>query len=416
MTPREVIESSAPQPFDYANYYNYFLFYAAVALSFGHLQPLALAIVAVYFWLDSFAKKYLLLYIFITKYESGGMFWRTIFNRMLVGVILSNIVTILLVASKADDYNWPMLLAMVPIFFIIAGFKWYCARTFDDPIHYYHTGQALRDEDLARGEHKRRKGDRVATRFGHPALFKPLMTPMVSAKAQHLLKSVYSGRTSVEDSRGVAGYSDVYMDAMDNSHPGKSAHGNGPFEFVPEGEMDFEHWKDRPEFGEEFGGEGELYGRPGDMARPGTPSSMMTGPTRTGTWESGLSSRDRSESRSRTPAWHSREGSRDSSTTRVPEGGVDYPRGYHQTPSALREQSPAGGDWNARGRYNEMERTGSHEGLRAGAARMGRSPPPTLPTPEGTTPGGYGPIRYDGLTPMEEDPSLNYDYFRRGRQ
>lgn len=412
-TPREVIENSAPQPFDYATYYNYFLFYAAVALSFGVLQPLALAITALYFWLDSFAKKYLLLYIFITKYESGGMFWRTLFNRMLVGVVLSNIVTLLLVASRADNYNWPMLAAMVPLFFLIAGFKWYCVRTFDDDIHYYHTGKALRDEDLAKGEHKRRKGDRVGTRFGHPALFKPLMTPMVSEKSQHMLKSIYSGRTSLEDARGMAGYSDVYMDTMDQSQLGKSAGGSAPFEVVSESQMDFEHFKSRPEFGDEYGGEGELYGRPQDMIRPGTPSSMMTGPTRTGTWESGYTSRDRSESNTPapTPGWNSRSGSRDSSRTRVPEGGVEYPRGYHQTPSALREQSPAGSDWN-RGR-DDMQRQQSREGLATNAARMGRSPPPKLPTPEAPAPGGYGPIRYDGQTPMDDETS--YDYFRRGR-
>lgn len=428
-TPREAIESSAPQPFDYANYYNYFLFYAAVALSFGGLQPLALAITALYFWLDSFAKKYMLLYIFITKYESGGMFWRTLYNRIIVCVILSNIVTVLLIASKAEDGNWPMLAAMAPLPFLIGAFKWYCARTFDDDIHYYSTGKALRDEELAKGEHKRRKGDRVATRFGHPALFKPLMTPMVSAKSQHLLKSIYSGRTSVEDTRGVAGYSDVYMDTMDHAQPGKSAGGSGsgaaPFEVVHDGQLDFEHWKQRPEFSDAFGGEGELYGRPQDMIRPGTPSSMMTGPTRAGTWESGYSSRDRSASA--TPAWgpsRATSRSRDSSTTRVAAdgAGVEYPRGYHATPSALREQSPGpdgdgDGDWNAppRGRY-DVRRSESHEGLASGAARMGRSPPPTLPTPEAPAPGGYGPIRYDGATPLDEDPSLSYDYFRRGRQ
>ena len=91
-TPRELIELTAPQPFEYAAYYNYFLFYAAVALFFGCLQPLALAITALYFCMDSFAKKYMILYIFITKYESGGMFWRTLYNRVLLCAGLGNFV------------------------------------------------------------------------------------------------------------------------------------------------------------------------------------------------------------------------------------------------------------------------------------------------------------------------------------
>lgn len=60
-TPRQLIELSAPQPFDYASYYNYFLFYATIALCFATVQPLSLPVTALYFVLDSWLKKYLLL-------------------------------------------------------------------------------------------------------------------------------------------------------------------------------------------------------------------------------------------------------------------------------------------------------------------------------------------------------------------
>ncbi len=60
-TPRQLIEWTAPPPMDYASYYNYFLFYATVALCFATLQPLVLPVTAFYFALDSWLKKYLLL-------------------------------------------------------------------------------------------------------------------------------------------------------------------------------------------------------------------------------------------------------------------------------------------------------------------------------------------------------------------
>ncbi|KAH8164880.1 hypothetical protein CIB48_g3360 [Xylaria polymorpha] len=63
-TPREMIELTAPPTFDYASYYNYFLFYSTVALCFGGLQPLVLPAAALYFSIDVWLKKYLLLYIF----------------------------------------------------------------------------------------------------------------------------------------------------------------------------------------------------------------------------------------------------------------------------------------------------------------------------------------------------------------
>ena len=415
-TPRELIELSAPQPFDYASYYNYFCFYSTVAFCYAGLQPLALPVCAFYFFIDSWIKKYLLLYVFITKYESGGMFWRTLINRVLVFTVLGNVVIALLIVAQAvvvmngHVSNWAMLAAMVPLPFIIGAFKWYCMRTFDDPLHYYQKGKAMKDEEWkAATESKRRKGDRVGVRFGHPVLYKPLMTPMVSAKAQHLLKQVYAGRTSMDDTTTVAGFSDIYMGAMDSNQPGKSS-GPAPFEVVDENNLDFENYKNRPEFRDELGGDGELYGHAQDIVRPGTPGTMTT-MSRTGTMQT-FDSRGRSQSRD---ALRSRSRSRDSSQTAV-NGQTEYPRGYHQTP-ALREQSPAGSDYSVdtnRGRFMETGHKTSQDGLVQNAARMARSPPPQVPTPYAPSPGGYGPIETPNSTPGEEE-NTSYDYFRRGR-
>jgi hypothetical protein len=60
-TPRELINRTAPPPFDYASYYNYFLFYSTVALCFSSLQPITLVVTAFYFTIDSWMKKYLLM-------------------------------------------------------------------------------------------------------------------------------------------------------------------------------------------------------------------------------------------------------------------------------------------------------------------------------------------------------------------
>ncbi|KAI7202213.1 hypothetical protein KC352_g19128, partial [Hortaea werneckii] len=176
--------------------------------------------------------------------------------------------------------------------------------------------------------------------------------------------------------------------------------------------------KNRPEFRDELGGDGELYGQAQDIIRPGTPGTMTT-MSRTGTMDTFDSSRGR-RSGSRGPlAGRSRSDSRDSEQTAV-NAPTEYPRGYHHTPN-LRDASPAGSDYSVddhsnRGRFMDI---GSHktsqEGLVSNAARMGGSPPPTLPTPRAPSPGGYSAI-YGGShasTPAEEDTS--YDYFRRGR-
>lgn len=408
-TPRELIELSAPQPFDYAAYYNYFLFYSTVALGFSFLQPLVLPVAAFYFWLDSYLKKYLLLYVFVTKYESGGMFWRTIYNRMLVAVVLSNIIVALIVGLKGIyGQNFIMLGCLGPLPFLIAGFKWYCARTFDESIHWYQKGKAMTDAEVADTERKGRKSTKnVGTRFGHPVLYQPLMTPMVSKKAQHMLKQVYGGRTSLDDNRFAAGYSDVYMDSMDATKPGKSSDVFPGFEVVDESNMDFENYKNRPEFREQAGGDGELYGHAADLMRPGTPGSMMTGITRTDTWKTNDSD-ERSQSRSRA---HYREDSGDSDVTHVNNDETEYPRGYHKTPVLGRDPSPSG-----------SERSVDRARLVNSAARMASSPSPSrtparVPVP---TPGGYGPLHSTrpedlGTPGSQGEEDTSYDYFRRGR-
>ena len=394
-TPRELIELSAPPKFDYAGYYNYFLFYSTVALCFAYIQPLVLPVAAFYFWVDSYLKKYLLLYVFITKTESGGQFWKVLFNRYIFLTILSDaLVALVCDGNTTFGYTeWlPKVCAIAPLPVLMLAFKWWCASHFDNKLAFYTTGVTAADTENA-AELKSKRTDRVGVRFGHPVLYKPLITPMVSAKSRHLLPTIYSGRTAEVDIP-MAGYSDMYMDSMSHDEPGKTARGEvpAPFEFVSENQMDFEFYKNRPEFRDVAGGEGELYGKPQDLVRRGSHGTLMT--------QDGTVITD----------YDSRRGSSDSAATRTgDEMGTTYPQGYHKTPGALRDQSPASSvrsmDIGNAGRHPD------HEHLLSRAAPMSRE---GVPAP---TPGGYGPLRLGEIhTPGESDQEdTSYDYFRRGR-
>jgi Ca2+/Na+ antiporter len=166
-TPRQLIMRTAPPPFDYASYYNYFLFYSTVALCFAPLQPITLIVVAVYFAIDSWMKKYLLMYVFCTKNESGGLYWRVLFNRMLVGLMLSNCIIALLCAARGFGSRNMMLAAMAPLPLLLLAFKWYCRRAFDDTIKYYTKGEVTKGGEAPLPIDKEaRRRDRVAVRFG----------------------------------------------------------------------------------------------------------------------------------------------------------------------------------------------------------------------------------------------------------
>lgn len=416
-TPRQEIEWTAPPPFDYAVYYNYFLFYATVALCFSTLQPLVLPITAFYFAIDYWLKKYLLLYVLITKNESGGQHWRFLFNRIIFATCLANIVMGLVIRGAGE--GWFKVYFMVPPAFLMLGVKYYCAKTFDAQISYY-TKATLKDPDtLAEPGKKVRKNDRIASRFGHPALNKPLMTPMVHAKARHVLSQVYRGRLDGSDTASTTitggGYSDIALDPMAPSHPGKTAHfapvpheqkrEKDMFEVVPESRLDFQHFMNRAEFADVMGGNGELYGRPDDLVseRSGTPRSFLG---RTGSGSSRGSSPAASE-RERSRSAHRRVGS-----------GSSYPGG--DIHPAYREHGSQGDIGRGRGAGGGMYARGSNEsesGLLRGVQGVGTSTPE-----EGEGRETYGLDRwrtggsgYVGLPAREDEGGMGYDYYRGRR-
>lgn len=423
-TPREVIELSAPQPFEYADYYNAYLFTATVGFVFSMYQPLILPITAAFIAAEAWLKKYLLQYVLITKTESGGAFWRILVNRILFSTLLMDGAVAILVGSQgvglSEDVeksrNAAMLYAMIPLPFLILGFKFYCQQVFDNKIGYYTTRTVSDIEADKSMEGKfRRRNDRVGVRFGNPALYKKLMTPMVAAKSQHLLKELYSGRLDQDmegtrNGQGVFGYSDMYMSQMSHDQPGKSARGDNPFEIVTESEMDFGNFKKRAEFREEFGGDGELYGRADDQSRHGSrPGSVASMSTMGMTGAMGGYGRPESPSSD----------SRGSSRTRVDDGAGDdgtmYPKGYHTTPAGrFRGDSPLRYDANSRAGSVDITMRG-HPAFRDNEAGSRRGSGRGTLLHHAASMGQMDHSAYDSR-PATPDEETSYDAFRRGRR
>jgi hypothetical protein len=147
-------------------------------------------------------------------------------------------------------------------------------KTFDSDIEFYNRANLTDAEALGASTSDKKASDRLNSKFGHPALYKPLLTPMVHAKAAEALKDIYQGRLDQGEMSGE--YSDIAMNPMLASQPGKSAE-PAPFEVVPENHLDFSYYKDRADFRDEFGG--GIYGRPEDLMteRSHTPRSTLRG-------------------------------------------------------------------------------------------------------------------------------------------
>jgi hypothetical protein len=292
--------------------------------------------------------------------------------------------------------------AVIPLPFLMLAFKWYCKTTFDDKIHYYMTRAGMKDHEASRTKIFDGKRDRLASRFGHPALYRPLITPMVHASAQNILASVYGGRLTDSnipgsaESGSVSGYSDTFaLNLMQEGRPGqpKTALGVPGFEIVPENRLDFEYYKGRQEFGDEHGGSGGIYGRAEDIIRTDTPGSSTV-------WGS--------DSRPGTPVMH-------------------HPIPKRDYTGASAVSYDAQGDIGVGGHHNPIygHRNDSQTGLVHDAADMPLASPPIMvnrtreQSLERRAPGflGGGPQGYGGLPQHEEDADpMSYDYFRTRRQ
>ncbi len=68
---------------------------AAVGLFFAPLAPLVVVACAVVFWISSWVYKYQLMFVFVSKTESGGRMWNVVINRLLAGVVLMQCIMIL---------------------------------------------------------------------------------------------------------------------------------------------------------------------------------------------------------------------------------------------------------------------------------------------------------------------------------
>lgn len=199
-TPRDIRDWTKPPDFEYAIYYSNVLFMCAVALIFSPLAPLVPLAAAIIFWINSFVYKYQLMFVFVTKVESGGRLWNVVINRLLWTVVFMQALMVLTIGLQQGWKSFQWISTLPPILMVLA-FKIYCDREFLPKFNWY----VPSDEELRLAKVHSERGDvrggRLEKRFGHPALHAELFTPMLHAKMMPLLPEVYHGRIANQEAK-----------------------------------------------------------------------------------------------------------------------------------------------------------------------------------------------------------------------
>jgi hypothetical protein len=227
-TPRQQMLWTAPQHFNFAIYYIWLLFYATIALAFTTIQPIILPLLTVYLAFDIVIKKYCLMYMFVTKAESDGMFWPLLHNCMLFATAMGNLVLLCVVWIKG---GWIMAMAVVPLPIVVIIFKIVTASKFNPLFYYFMPSNSEREamELQASLNGKWEQSSILEQRYQNPAINERLPVPMVHAKAQHLLPMVCNSDNNDIFDDDVA-YGQHKMDA-------------NKFDIVREDQLDYEHYQ-----------------------------------------------------------------------------------------------------------------------------------------------------------------------------
>ncbi|CAK5282398.1 unnamed protein product [Mycena citricolor] len=193
-TPRDIREWTQPPEFQYAIYYSNLLFMGAVGLVFAPLAPLVVLAAAAVLWMSSFVQKYQLMFVYITRVETGGRLWNVVVNRLLFVVVLMQLLMTLTIGLQFGFRTSFMWVSTLPPIVIIAGFKIYLSRTFTSAFRWYIPSAEELETAKIHSERADARANKLEKRFGHPALHSDLFTPMLHSNMMGLLGQVYSGK------------------------------------------------------------------------------------------------------------------------------------------------------------------------------------------------------------------------------
>ncbi|KAI9481246.1 MAG: hypothetical protein EXX96DRAFT_208426 [Benjaminiella poitrasii] len=200
-SPRELREMAKPPFFDYPQNYNLLLFFFTIALVYSAMSPLILPFAFVYFCVAGLVFKYMLVYIYVTKMESGGKIWPVLFQVVMTSVLFFQVTMIIVLALKGGNLQAYIL---IPLPFLTLAYQYLYYRRMHrlgsylfgtEPVHPVALDESfMGDQDHFKKQKKSKtttKKPSLKSQFQDPAYHDKLSTPTVHDNVKHLLKDVY---------------------------------------------------------------------------------------------------------------------------------------------------------------------------------------------------------------------------------
>ncbi|OZJ03580.1 hypothetical protein BZG36_03044 [Bifiguratus adelaidae] len=129
-TPRGHSDLEAPWQYSYGWSLPVPLLVFIICLVYSTISPLIVIFGMVFFFNQYIVAKYLLLYVYFQPYDSAGKCWPMIFNRILAGMVIYQLLMAGLFLLTTNHQNYVLGVLCVPLIFFTVIFKWLVDRAF----------------------------------------------------------------------------------------------------------------------------------------------------------------------------------------------------------------------------------------------------------------------------------------------
>jgi hypothetical protein len=195
-SPRELRDMAQPPQFNFSQNYNLLLFFFTITLVYSAMSPLILPFALVYFSVAGIVYKYMLMYVYVTKMESGGKIWPVLFQTVMTSVVFFQVTMIVILRLKGGLVQVYCLIPL-PVLTLVYQYAYFRRMhvlgsylTGTEP-----TGAPTIDENFMASDPKKNKTKKkpstLQSQFQDPAYHDKLSAPTVHEDVKHLLQKVY---------------------------------------------------------------------------------------------------------------------------------------------------------------------------------------------------------------------------------
>eukprot|EP00618_Florenciella_parvula_P007886 CAMPEP_0119472762 /NCGR_PEP_ID=MMETSP1344-20130328/4686_1 /TAXON_ID=236787 /ORGANISM="Florenciella parvula, Strain CCMP2471" /LENGTH=261 /DNA_ID=CAMNT_0007505757 /DNA_START=589 /DNA_END=1371 /DNA_ORIENTATION=- len=174
-----------------------------IAMTYAPINPLVLPVCAVYFATAYSVYKYLCIYFYVPKFQTGGALYPVLFQHTLTGLSAAQCT---LIGYMAIKQAWSQFFCVLPLPFTLIAFRWWCAAAYEQSSRVLSRETAVAVDEEYRSQSEQPCDSFDPNLYQQPALSKRWLDPepyrrTAGTSARHSARG-HLGRDGTRVTRG----------------------------------------------------------------------------------------------------------------------------------------------------------------------------------------------------------------------